>query len=150
MFRILVPQKFHGLSDDATEERIFVRTSFKAFLGLRIGGLIPEAKTIRDFKQRIEADGREGSRKLFEAFNAHLESRGVIAREGSIIDASFTEAPRQHIKQGERPEDFDTNPAEGKFPLNDTRKKAGVTPFFDPPRRLKKCTPLSRGVLVCL
>lgn len=51
-----------------------------------------------------------------------LEGKGLIAREGSIIDASFTEAPRQRndreenrrIKQGERPEEFDTNPAVGR------------------------------------
>jgi hypothetical protein len=43
MFKVLVLQKFHGLSDDATEEQIFDRTSFKNFLGLRIGDDIPDA-----------------------------------------------------------------------------------------------------------
>jgi len=122
MFKVLVLQKFHGLSDDATEAQIFDRSSFKSFLGLRIGDDIPDAKTLWDFKQRIEEDGREGARKLFEAFNTHLAGKGIIAREGSIIDASFTEAPRQRnereqnqrIKNGERPEEFDTNPAVGR------------------------------------
>jgi transposase, IS5 family len=122
MFKVLVLQRFHGLSDDATEEQIFDRTSFKSFLGLRIGDDIPDAKTLWDFKQRIEADGREGGRKLFEAFGQMLEGKGIVAREGSIIDASFTEAPRQRnsreqnqrIKQGERPEEFDKNPAVGR------------------------------------
>ena len=121
MLKVLVLQKFHGLSDDATEEQIFDRSSFKAFLSLRIGDDIPDAKTLWDFKQRIEADGREGSRKLFEAFGQHLEGKGLIARAGSSIDASFLEAPRQRnnreqnqrIKQGERPAEFDTNPAVG-------------------------------------
>ncbi|HBJ85834.1 MAG TPA: hypothetical protein DDZ88_18555 [Verrucomicrobiales bacterium] len=62
MFKVLVLQKFHGLSDDATEEQIFDRTSFKNFLGLRIGDDIPDAKTLWDFKQRIEESGREGSK----------------------------------------------------------------------------------------
>jgi IS5 family transposase len=122
MFKVLVLQKFHGLSDDATEEQIFDRTSFKNFLGLRIGDDIPDAKTLWDFKQRIEADGREGGRKLFDAFGQILESRGIVAREGSIVDASFVDAPRQRndreqnqrIKQGERPEEFDTNSAVGR------------------------------------
>ncbi len=35
MFKVLVIRKFHGLSDDATEEQIFDRTSFKSFLGLQ-------------------------------------------------------------------------------------------------------------------
>lgn len=122
MFKVLVLQKFHGLSDDATEEQIFDRTSFKNFLGLRIGDDIPDAKTLWDFKQRIEAEGREGSRKLFEAFGSILEGKGLLAKEGSIIDASFVEAPRQRndreqnqrIKEGKRPEEFDKNPAVGR------------------------------------
>ncbi len=122
MFKVLVLQRFHGLSDDATEEQIFDRTSFKNFLGLRIGDDIPDAKMLWDFKQRIEEGGREGSRKLFDAFGQMLEGNGIIAREGSIIDASFVEAPRQRndreqnqrIKQGERPEEFDANPAVGR------------------------------------
>jgi len=129
MFKVLVLQKFHGLSDDATEEQIFDRTSFKSFLGLRIGDDIPDAKTLWDFKQRIEVDGREGSRKLFDAFGLILEGKGIVAREGSIIDASFTEAPRQRnsreanqrIKQGERPEEFDENPAVGRQKDSDAR-----------------------------
>lgn len=122
MFKVLVLQKFHGLSDDATEEQIFDRSSFKNFLGLRIGDDIPDAKTLWDFKQRIEAEGREGGRRLFEAFGAILEGKGIIAREGSVVDASFVDAPRQRndrdenqrIKQGERPEQFDQNPAVGR------------------------------------
>lgn len=122
MCKVLVLQKFHGLSDDATEEQIFDRMSFKTFLGLRIGDDIPDAKTLWDFKQRIEADGREGSRKLFEAFSQILEGKGIVAREGSIVDASFVDAPRQRndraqnqrIKQGERPAEFDANPAVGR------------------------------------
>lgn len=129
MFKVLVLQKFHGLSDDATEEQIFDRTSFKNFLGLRIGDGIPDAKTLWDFKQRIEADGREGGRRLFEAFGAHLEGQSLIAREGSIVDASFIEAPRQRndrdqnqrIKQGERPAEFDENPAVGRQKDSDAR-----------------------------
>ena len=89
MFKVLVLQKFHGLSDDATEEQIFDRTSFKNFVGLRIGDDIPDAKTLWDFKQRIEEGGRAGSSKLFEAFGQMLESKGIVAREGSIVGASF-------------------------------------------------------------
>jgi IS5 family transposase len=122
MFKVLVLQRFHGLSDDATEEQVFDRTSFKNFLGLRIGDDIPDAKTLWDFKQRIEEGGRAGGRQLFAEFGRMLEGQGLIAREGSIIDASFTEAPRQRhergqnqrIKQGERPGEFDANPAVGR------------------------------------
>lgn len=122
MFKVLVLQKYHGLSDDATEEQIDDRASFKIFLGLQVGDNFPDAKTIWDFKERIEEDGREGSRKLFEAFGERLENKGLVAREGSIIDASFVDAPRQRndrgqnllIKDGGRPEEFDENPSVGR------------------------------------
>ncbi|MGY8648845.1 MAG: transposase, partial [Verrucomicrobiales bacterium] len=122
MFKILVLQKFHGLSDEGTEKEIGDRFSFLAFLDLRAGDEIPDATTIWDFKELIEADGRDGSRKLFEAFHATLTGEGIIAREGSIVDASFIDAPRQHnsreqnqkIKDGERPEEFATTTARGR------------------------------------
>lgn len=139
MFKVLVLQKFHGLSDDQTEEQIFDRSSFKSFLGLQIGDDIPDAKTLWDFKQRIEEDGREGSRRLFEAFGQILETQGLIAREGSLVDASFVEAPRQRndrdqnrrIKQGQRPQEFDENPSVGRQKDSEARwtKKNQETHF---------------------
>jgi IS5 family transposase len=110
------------LSDDATEEQICDRFSFQNVLGLHPGDDVPDAKTIWDFKERIEEEGREGARRLFEAFSECLQRLGLIAREGSIVDASFVDAPRQRndrdqnqcIKQGGRPEEFDANPAVGR------------------------------------
>lgn len=139
MLKVLILQKYHGLSDDATEEQIGDRLSFLNFLGLQLGDDIPDAKTIWDFKQRIEENRREGSRRLFEAFNATLEAKKLIAREGSIVDASFTETPRQRntraqnkkIKQGGRPEEFDANPSVGRQKDTDARwtKKNNETYF---------------------
>lgn len=139
MLKVLVLQKFHGLSDDATEAQIGDRFSFLNFLGLQPGDDIPDAKTIWEFKERIERDGRDGARRIFEAFNAMLEAKGLIAREGSIVDASFVEAPRQRnnrdqnrrIKAGERPEEFDTNPPVGRQKDSDARwtKKNNETHF---------------------
>jgi len=83
MLKVLVLQKFHGLSDDATEEQIFDRTSFKSFVGLQIGDDFPDAKTIRDFKQRIEAEGREGSRRLFSSPN-HSAPKYPLSRRALV------------------------------------------------------------------
>lgn len=99
LFKVLVLQKYHGLSDEATEVQISDRLSFLNFLGLELG-----------------------SRQLFEHFSRMLDSQGFIAREGSIVDASFTEVPRQRnsrkendqIKAGGRPVEFDQNPARGR------------------------------------
>lgn len=122
MFKVLVLQKFHGLSDEATEMQIKDRLSFQSFLGLRLGDEVPDGNTIWDFKELLEENEREGSRKLFEAFHQILTLEGLIAKEGSIVDASFVDAPRQRntrkeneeIKKGKRPEGFEEDSAKGR------------------------------------
>lgn len=122
MLKVLVLQKYYGLSDDEAEFQIMDRFSFMQFLGLQPGDSVPDAKTIWDFKQLLEKDGRDGGRKLFERFGLLLQSQGMLAKEGSIVDASFVAAPRQRnsreenaqIKEGKRPEGFDQNTAKGR------------------------------------
>jgi IS5 family transposase len=139
MLKVLVLQKYHGLSDDQTEFQILDRFSFLQFLGLKAGDRVPDAKTIWDFKQLLEMDGRDGGRKLFGRFGAMLEQQGMVGREGSIVDASFVDAPRQRnsreeneqIKQGVRPAGFDENPARGWQKDSDGRwaNKGGETHY---------------------
>ena len=122
MLKVLVLQKYHGLSDDQTEFQIKDRFSFMEFLGLQAGDSIPDAKTIWDFRQLLEKNDRNGTRKLFDQFSKLLEKQGMMAREGSIIDASFVDAPRQRnrgkenaqIKAGERPEGFEQTTPKGR------------------------------------
>ena len=122
MLKVLVLQKYYGLSDDQTEFQIKDRFSFMQFLGLQAGDSVPDAKTIWDFKQLLEKDDRPGTRKLFKRFAGLLEQQGMIAREGSIVDASFVDAPRQRnsrreneqIKSGERPEGFESDTSKGR------------------------------------
>ncbi len=59
-----------------------------------MGDHIPDAKTIWDFKELIENDGRDRSNKLFSCFHQMLDQKGLIAKAGSIIDASFVDAPK--------------------------------------------------------
>jgi IS5 family transposase len=122
MLKVLVLQKYHGLSDEETEFQIMDRFSFLQFLGLQAGDDVPDARTIWDFKQLLEKDGRDGTRRLFERFGRQLQSEGLLAKEGSIVDASFVAAPRQRnsreqnaqIKKGERPEGFEADTPKGR------------------------------------
>jgi hypothetical protein len=78
---------------------------------LQAGDDVPDARTIWDFKQLLEKDGRDGTRRLFKQFGQLLRSEGLLAKEGSIVDASFVAAPRQRnsreqnaqIKQTQKP-----------------------------------------------
>jgi len=135
MFKVLVLQKYHGLSDEQSETQIRDRLSFMGFLGLHLGDAIPDARTIWDFKQALEREGREGTRRLFKQFERKLTEAGMIGREGSIVDASFVEAPRQRnsreenaqIKECKRPEGYGQASAKGRQKDCDARwaKKNG-------------------------
>jgi IS5 family transposase len=92
MFKILVLQRYYGLSDREVEYQIIDRSSFKKFLGLESGDKVPDEKTIWAFRETLKKIDLVD--KLFEAFRDYLSSKGLIANEGKIINASFTVAPQ--------------------------------------------------------
>jgi IS5 family transposase len=112
MFKILILQKYYNLSDEQTEFQINDRTSFKQFLGLKLENKIPDEKTIWYFKEQLS--NKKLAQSLFELFAKQLINKGVIAKEGSMIDASFVDVPRQRnskddnadIKKGAVPLEF--------------------------------------------
>lgn len=93
MFKILILQKYYNLSDEQTEFQINDRTSFKQFLDLKFGDKIPDEKTVWHFKEQLA--NKNVSEKLFELFAKQLMIKGIVAKEGSMIDASFVDVPRQ-------------------------------------------------------
>ncbi|GBU20944.1 transposase [Fibrobacteres bacterium R8-0-B4] len=132
MFKILVLQRLYNISDDQTEYQIKDRISFMRFLGLSINDRVPDAKTIWLFRENIvKADVHK---KLFDLFERYLESRHLITRKGSIIDASFVEAPRQRntreeneqIRNGVIPEEWTPNKLRQKDLDARWIKKGGV------------------------
>jgi len=115
MFKITILQRYYNLSDEQTEFQIKDRLSFQQFLGLQIGDKVPDEKTLWLFKEQLKEKGL--SKKLFDHFTQLLSSNGIVAKEGSIVDASFVDVPRQRnsreenaqIKQGEIPASFKDN-----------------------------------------
>ena len=125
MFKTTVLQDINNLSDDNTEYMINDRLSFQRFLGMEMGEKAPDAKTIWLFKEQL---GKDGMRKLFDLFNEKLRELGILKREGSLIDATFVEAPRQRnsrednatIKSGQVPEEWKTPENVNKLEQKDT------------------------------
>lgn len=116
MFKILLLQQWYGIADDKTEYLINDRLSFQRFLGLSLGSRVPDAKTIWLFRENLANSGEE--KALFTLFTEQMEHKGIITRSGSIVDASFVEAPKQRnsreenerIKSGEIPEEWEKDP----------------------------------------
>lgn len=111
MFKILVLQRLYNLSDDQTEYQINDRMSFMRFLGINLCEKVPDAKTIWKFKNDLAETKTVNT--LFCMFDEYLEKEGLISHKGTIVDATFVDAPRQRnsrdenkkIKNGEIPEE---------------------------------------------
>ncbi len=115
MFKILILQKYYNLSDEQTEFQIKDRLSFMQFLGLQIGDKVPDEKTIWLFKEQLKEKGL--SEVLFELFSKRLTDHGIVAKEGSIVDATFVDVPRQRNKREEN-----TDIKKGAIPLAFSQK----------------------------
>ena len=134
---LLILQRYYNLSDAQIEYQILDRLTFCRFLGLSLNDKIPDEKTVWDFRNRLIEKGLE--KDLFEKFTALLETHGLIAHEGKIIDASFIEAPRQRnsreknkeIKAGKTPSEWDDKPNKKRQKDVDARwtKKNNQTHF---------------------
>jgi len=93
MFKILILQRYYNLSDEQTEFQIKDRLSFMQFLDIEIGDRVPDEKTIWLFKEQLSEQNL--SEELFDLFTSQLLKNGIVAKEGSMIDASFVDVPRQ-------------------------------------------------------
>jgi len=125
MFKILLLQDWYGIADDKTEYMINDRLSFQRFLGLSLGDKVPDAKTIWLYRDKLSSSG--AYKELFDLFGRQMESQGIIKREGSLLDASFVEAPRQRntrdenrdIKEGKIPEEWTKPESKAKLRQKD-------------------------------
>src|ERR1035441_9685811 len=112
MFKVLVLQQLHNLSDDRIEYQIRDRLSFMRFLGLQLEDRVPDAKTVWLFREQLKNKGLVTA--LFARFHEQLAAQGYVAKSGQMIDATFIEVPRQRntreendqIKKDETPADW--------------------------------------------
>src|SRR6201986_1217058 len=98
MFKTLVLQTSHNLSDERTEYLIRDRLSFMRFLGLDLADTVPDANTIWTFREaltRARLARKQAIEVLFERFNAALSAAGYLAMSGQIVDATIVAAPKQ-------------------------------------------------------
>ncbi len=138
MFKALILQSLYNLSDEQLEYQILDRLSFSRFLGIDLGGKVPDFTTIWLFRESLVQSGLE--RKLFEQFDSYLRLHGFEARCGQIVDASIVRTPKQRntrqeneqIKKGQA-EEVRKDWSDAKNAQKDTdarwTKKNGKTHF---------------------
>ncbi|WP_375455608.1 IS5 family transposase [uncultured Methylobacterium sp.] len=122
MFKVLILQASHSLSDERTEFLIKDRLSFMRFLGLGLSDLVPDANTIWTFREtltRAQIGGKPAIQALFSAYEAALREAGFLAMGGQIVDATVVAAPKQRnseaekadLKAGRVPDAWKANPS---------------------------------------
>jgi len=67
------------------------------FLGLTLGGRVPDAKTIWLLRDQLTEAGLV--RTVFAQFDQFLRAHGFAAQKGQIVDASIVQAPRQRNRR---------------------------------------------------
>jgi IS5 family transposase len=92
MLKCVLLAKWFGLCDPQLEECLQDRHSFRRFVGLSLSDATPDETTFVRFRARLRERGLE--RTLFDATLTHLESRGLLLKEGSLIDATIIEQSR--------------------------------------------------------
>ena len=81
MFKTLVLQCSHNLSDERTEYLIRDRLSFMRFLGLGLADTVPDANTIWTFREALTQArivGKPAIEVLFERFVRHWRRPGSL------------------------------------------------------------------------
>jgi len=91
MLRIYFMQQWFNLSDPAMEDSLYDSESMRRFAGIELGrDAVPDETTILKFRHLLEK--HDCTKALFEQVREHLTEKGLIVREGTIVDATIIAA----------------------------------------------------------
>ena len=92
MLRIYFMQQWYGLSDPAMEDALYDIESMRRFADIDIEvDVIPDETTILNFRHLLERHNL--TRQIFEKTRRYLSDKGLLLREGTIVDATIINAP---------------------------------------------------------
>ena len=92
MLRIYFLQQWYGLADEGLEDALYDSQGLRGFAGIDLAvESVPDATTLLKFRHWLER--HDLTRVLFEEVGAMLEERGLLMRQGTIVDATIIAAP---------------------------------------------------------
>jgi IS5 family transposase len=92
MLRIYFLQQWYGLADEALEDALYDSQALRGFAGLDLAAAtVPDATTVMNFRHWLEQ--HDLTKVLFDEVGATLEERGLLMRQGTIVDATIIAAP---------------------------------------------------------
>ena len=92
MLRLYFVQQWYGLADEALEDALYDSQALRGFAGIDLSlAAVPDATTVLNFRHWLESHGL--TKLLFGEVGAMLEERGLLMRQGTIVDATIIAAP---------------------------------------------------------
>lgn len=92
MLRIYFLQQWFDLSDPAAEDAVYDSESMRRFVGVELSEeAVPDETTILRFRRLLEE--HQLTEQLFGLVRGLLESRGLLVKSGTIVDATILSAP---------------------------------------------------------
>jgi IS5 family transposase len=92
MLRIYFLQQWYGLADEALEDALYDSQALQQFARIDLNAEgVPDATTLLNFRHLLET--HDLCKGLFRAINADLSARGLLLREGTLVDATLIAAP---------------------------------------------------------
>ena len=91
MLRIYFLQQWYALADEALEDALYDSQALRNFAGIELNrDPVPDATTVLHFRHWLER--HDLTRVLFDEVGAMLEERGLLMRQGTIVDATIVAA----------------------------------------------------------
>jgi transposase, IS5 family len=109
MVRCMMLQRWFNLSDPQLEEQLKDRLSFRRFAGLSLEDATPDETTFVVFRRRLRQAGLEEA--IFEQVLGQLAARGLLVKQGTIVDATIIEQSRGR----KRPDGTSTRDGEASY-----------------------------------
>ena len=102
MLRMYFLQQWYSLSDEGLEDALYDSQAMREFVGIDLAReQVPDATTLLKFRRLLEQ--HELTKAIFEKVNTLLGRRGLLMREGTLVDATIIAAPSSTKNQeGER------------------------------------------------
>lgn len=92
MLRIYFLQQWFDLSDPAAEDALYDSESMRRFVGLELSDdAVPDETTILHFRHLLQQ--HRLTERMFDAVRGLLESKGMLLKSGTIVDATIINAP---------------------------------------------------------
>ena len=105
MLRVYFLQQWYGLADEALEDALDDSQALQQFARIDLSAEgVPDATTLLNFRHLLER--HDLCQGLFRAINADLTARGLLLREGTLVDATLIAAPpsTKNLKRERDPE----------------------------------------------